>query len=107
MGSMQVVESYLEFTTETGEEYQDGWLPTLDVSLKIDHNTNKVWFRFYEKETTTKRTVQKQTAMNENSKVQVVTNDLVRRLLNTYEAQGGRSVWKETLEQWLLPGTVM
>ena len=75
MGSMQVVEDYLSFTTETGEEYEDGWLPTLDVSLKVDHLKNRIMFKFYEKATTTKRTVQKATTMNENSKIQVVANE--------------------------------
>ena len=31
------------------------------------------------------RTVQAKTAMNENSKIQIVSNDMVRRLLNTME----------------------
>ena len=85
--SMQVVEEYLEFTTEVGSDYANGWLPTLDVELRVNHQ-NQVEFRFFEKSTTSKRTVQSSTAMNENSKVQVVTNDLVRRLLNTSQDMG-------------------
>ena len=65
-----------------GNDFANGWLPTLDVELSVDHS-NRVLFRFYEKETTNKMTVQRKTAMNENSKIQIVTNDLIRRLLNT------------------------
>ena len=94
MESMKVVENFLDFTAEIGDDFQDGWLPTLDVSLKVDHQTNQVLFRFYEKETTNKRTVQRQTAMNENCKIQVVSNDLVRRLQNTCETLGAEEYTK-------------
>ena len=45
-------------------------------------------FKFYEKETTSKRTVQKRTAMEQNTKIQIVSNDLVRRMCNTMEELG-------------------
>ena len=88
MASMQVVEEFLEFTTEVGDEYDSGWLPTLDVELKVDHK-NIVQFRFFEKKTTSKTT-----AMNENNKIQVVSNDLVRRLLNTSQVMGAKEFRK-------------
>ena len=36
--SFQNIEDYLQFTVEIGEdpEFSDGWLPTLDTSIKID-----------------------------------------------------------------------
>ena len=80
-GSLGVVEEFLSFTTETGDDYSDGWLPTLDCSLKED-KSNKILYRFFEKETASRRTVQKTTAMNEDTKVQVLSNDLLRRLMN-------------------------
>ena len=98
MGSMQVVEDYLKFTTETGDDFEDGWLPTLDVALSVDH-TNRVNFRFFEKKTTTIRTVQKATAMNENSKQQVVSNDLIRRLLNTSQNMGATE-FRKVVDQY-------
>ena len=49
-GTMQGVEEYLEFTVESGEEFTDGWLPTLDLSLKVGED-NKIQYRFFEKDT--------------------------------------------------------
>ena len=82
--SMRGVMSYLTFTYESGQDYQDGWLPTLDTSLLVDQD-NKVLYKYFEKPTTTNTTILKTTAMAENPKVQCLTNDLVRRLLNTKE----------------------
>ena len=81
---MNEVESFLEFTTESSEDFEDGWLATLDTSLKVDHN-NQVLFRYWEKPTNTNRVVQKRTAMGENLKVQILTAEVIRRLANTAE----------------------
>ena len=83
-GSMQGVLSFLRFTTEVGEEFAEGWLPTLDVSLKVDGN-GKVGWKFYEKPTTSETTVQCRSAMGATTKAQILANDMVRRLLNTGE----------------------
>ena len=85
--SMMGVKDYLSFTVESGEEYEGGWLPTLDVSLRVEKD-NSVQFKFYEKATCSKKTVQKDSAMEENSKIQTVSNDLVRRLSNTRGSMG-------------------
>ena len=82
--SMEGVETYLKSTMESGEEFEGGWLPTLDTSLKVGGD-NMIKFKFYEKETASKRTVQRRTAMEQNSKLQIVSNDLVRRMCNTME----------------------
>ena len=39
-GTMQGLEEYLVFTMETGEEFVDNCLPTLDTSLRVDDNIN-------------------------------------------------------------------
>ena len=82
--SMVGVAEYLKFTYETGADYNDGWLPTLDTSLMVDPS-NQVLYRYYEKPTTTNTTIRQATAMSENSKLQSLSQDLVRRLLNTKE----------------------
>ena len=46
-------------------------------------NTNVISYRYYEKPTTTNTMVQKRSALEENSKAQILSNDLVRRLGNT------------------------
>ena len=92
-GTMVGVESYLEFTVESGEEFEGGWLPTLDTNLRVGGD-NLVQFKFYEKTTCSKKTVQKTSAMEENSKIQTVSNDLVRRLGNTRESMGAVEMCK-------------
>ena len=84
------VEPYLEFTTETVDDFPDKWLPTLDTCLQVDRE-NIVQFRFFEKPTSSNITVQKRTAMGENAKIQVVSNDLLRRLLNNSERLGAEA----------------
>ena len=86
-GTLEGVEEFLEFTVETGEDFEDMWLPTLDVSLFVDRS-NKVLHRFFEKPTSSNITVQRRTAMAEDAKVQIVSNDLIRRLLNNSEELG-------------------
>ena len=49
---------------------------------------NKIELKCHEKETTTRRTVQKRRAMEENIKIKIVSNDLVRRLSNSMEEVG-------------------
>ena len=72
---------------ETGEDYQDMWLPTLDTRLKVGED-NRVLHGFYEKPTSSNLTVQRRTAMGEDAKIQVLSNDLVRRLKNNSEELG-------------------
>ena len=42
-------------------------------------------FKFYEKPVGAIRTIQKRTAMAENAKIQILGNDMIRRLLNCSE----------------------
>ena len=80
VGTLGMVEDFLKFTVETGEDF-DGWLPTLDTSLKVGDN-NVIKFKFYEKPVGAEQTVQQRSAMGEDSKVQILSNDLIRRLSN-------------------------
>ena len=84
--SLQGVHSFLKFTIEVGEGAGE-WLPTLDMMMRVEEN-NMVSFKYYEKPTTSNTMVQKRTALGENSKNQILANDLMRRLGNTDERQG-------------------
>ena len=79
--SMQEVFHFLKFTTEVGEE-EGGWLPTLDLKIRVEES-NQVSFSYYEKPTVTNVMVQRRSAMEENNKIQILVNDMVRRLANT------------------------
>ena len=90
LGTLEGVEEFLTFTMETGEDFGDNWLPTLDTSLHVNQN-NQVLYRFYEKPTASNVTVQRRTAMGEDALIQTLSNDLVRRLQNNSEEQGASS----------------
>ena len=90
LGSLNQVDQSLKFTMEVGEDFDDLWLPTLDTKMLVD-GSNKVQFGFYEKPTSSNMTVQRRSAMGEDAKVQIVSNDLVRRLMNNAEELGKES----------------
>ena len=84
MGTMGNIEGYLGFTAETEEDFLDGWLPTLDTALRVT-DQNQVAFKFWEKPTNCNRTLHMRTAMGENQKIQILTQEMIRRLANTKE----------------------
>ena len=88
---------FLKFTTEVGEG-EGGWLPTLDTQLRVEDN-NIISYRFYEKPTTTNTMVPKRSALNENSKVQILANDLIRRLSHTDVRQDQKTT-EEVIDQF-------
>ena len=70
-------------------------------------SSNIISYRYYEKPTTTNTMVQKRTALNENLKKQILSNDLVRRLANTDDRQpdaGKQSVLEQFAKKALTSG---
>ena len=87
-------------------EQFNGWLPTLDTCIRVEEN-NEINYKYYEKETCSKITVQNKTEMNENSKIQIISNYLIRRLLNTREELGEEykmAVVEQYTTKWLFKG---
>ena len=84
LGTMKGLYGFLEFTTEAEEDFAGSWLPTLDTKLRVMPN-NQVDYCFYEKPTTSPVTVRKESALEENSKVQILSNNLIRMYYNTRE----------------------
>ena len=72
---------------ETSDDSPTGWLATLDTELRVTAN-NIVDYNFYEKPMSSNVTVQRMSAMEENSKMKTLSNDLIRRLLKTSERLG-------------------
>ena len=81
---MKGVETFLDFTVESGEDFEGGWLPTLDVNLKVGSD-NVIMYKFFAKEICSSITVQKRAVMEENKKIKILANDLMRRLNNSME----------------------
>ena len=80
-GSMVGVTRCLKFTAETHEDFDDGWLPTLDFKLRINA-ANIIEYSFFEKPTASNRCLQEDTALNQNSLIMALSNEVGRRLDN-------------------------
>ena len=62
------LEEYLRFTMETKDDFENGWLPTLDTELKVTPS-NTIMYRFFEKPTNPNTVLHSRTAMAEDSKI--------------------------------------
>ena len=75
------VVEYLTFTTEDQLDYDNLKLPTLDCQLWVQDE--KIYYEFYEKPQVPNRVLQYGTALSSNSLEASLTQEGVRRLLNT------------------------
>ena len=82
--SLKGLVSCLDFTTETHEDFPESWLPTLDLSIKVNEQ-NQVQYKFFEKPTASKLCLQADTALGQNCLVQSLAQDTIRRMLNCSE----------------------
>ena len=78
-GSMQGLTQCLAFITETSEDFADGWLPTLDFKIRVN-SKNIIQYSFFEKPTASNRCLQADTALNQNSLIRSLSNEVGRRL---------------------------
>ena len=78
-GSMGGLTQCLKFTTETSEEFADGWLPTLGFKLRVSQENN-IQYCFFEKPTAPNRCLQAETALNHNSMMKSLANEVERRM---------------------------
>ena len=74
----------IKFTVESRMDHDGVWLPTLDVSLAVTAE-NRVTFKYYEKDVSTNTVLHQRTAMEDNAKMQILAQEMSRRMLNTSE----------------------
>jgi hypothetical protein len=77
--SMQGLTKCLSFTVETCEDFSNGWLPTLDFQIRVTES-NIIEYSFYEKPTAPNRCLQADTALNQNSLMRCLSNEVGMRL---------------------------
>ena len=92
-GTMKDVLQGLEMTMETREDFDGKWLPTLDVSLAMSER-NRLMFKHFEKPTSSNLTMQSRSAMEQNTKIGIMGNEVIRRLLNSGGAIGNNERWE-------------
>ena len=71
----------LDFTIKTSEDFSDGWLPTLHISMRVSF-MNQIDYQFYEKRLPSKMCLQSYTGLAQNGLVKSLVKDIIRRMLN-------------------------
>ena len=74
----------IKFTVESRLDHDGVWLPTLDVSLSVTSDS-RIRFKYYEKEVSTNTVIHQRTALEDNTKMQILSQEMSRRMLNTSE----------------------
>ena len=77
---------FLNFTIELAEDFEDGYLPTMDTKLRVSLNSI-VTYIFYEKPTAANVMVQRTAALGESLKVRILVREVLRRMINTSERE--------------------
>ena len=71
----------LKFTIEDQTEFSNGWVPTLDMEWKMD-STSIIRYRDFDKPMKRPTVIAATSAIPENTKNAILTQELVRKLLN-------------------------
>ena len=87
---MNDTHAFLNFTSETSEDFADNHLPTLHFALWVGED-NLTRYEFWEKPTTINQVLHAQTALSENTKMQSLSNEVIRRMRNTSELLDNRT----------------
>ena len=80
--SMSNITDCLSFTVESEEDFESAWLPTLDMSLRVNKH-NIIQYMFFEKPTSSSVCLQADTALSQNGLVQSLVEEVKRRMLTT------------------------
>ena len=71
----------LEFTAETSHDFESGRLPTLDFELWLE-NDGELNHSYFQKPMKTPYVIMKRSAVAQHQKVQILSNEVIRRLSN-------------------------
>ena len=83
--SFEAVFDFLKFTTEDGNEYSDGMLPTLDFKT-LTMSDGIIKFEFFQKAMENNRVLDRTTALSKGTIFSALRQNMVRRLLNTSQS---------------------
>ena len=85
---MESINPDLKFTIELEKDFQDKKLPTLDTNIwfsRPEAGAPGVQYEFFEKSMNSKFCILEKSAMAYENKLSILSNEVVRRLLNTSE----------------------
>ena len=78
---MNSVNPDLKFTVECAEDFKENRLPTLDLYVWVDDD-GILRFSYFEKPMKTQLVLMRRSAMGETQRMDILSNELVRRLSN-------------------------
>ena len=97
ISSMNTVLSFLVFTLEISEDFEENKLPTLDIKLWIG-KSNIILYEFFSKPMAANAVVMEKSALSTSVKTATLTEEIVRRLKHTSQRLECSSML-ETLEE--------
>ena len=74
----------MKFTVETADDFETGFLPTLDMQIRMLSN-GEIIYKFYEKPMANQLCILESAAMAQEAKASILVQEVCRRLLNTSE----------------------
>ena len=83
--AMNDINPDVQFTAETAEDFVSGWLPTLDLDLKMVKDC--ISHTYYQKPMRTPLLVMENSAMGSQQKNNIMSNEVMRRLFNVGKNQ--------------------
>ena len=78
--------SFLKFTIELEEDFEEGYLPTLDIQIRVLEDGTTT-YKYFEKPTNSNVMIQRRAALGESSKVSTLVQEIIRRMVNTSELE--------------------
>ena len=97
--AMNMINSDLKFTTESQEDYENERLPTLDFEMWLEPDGIK--HSYYQKPMKTPLVLMERSAMAFQQKIQILTNELNRRLSNILIDEIPKSEINIKIEQYI------
>ena len=101
-GIANSISPMIQLTVETPCNFKDGYMPVLDIKVKINEKeTNRVDFEFYEKPTKNSKVILADSALSFSKKRTILTQEVLRRLRNT-KVELGPDIQKKHLNLLML-----
>ena len=96
--AMNSINEDLEFTVESQEEFENEQLPTLDFTLWINE-IGELNHTYYQKPMKTPLVLMARSAMSSQQKVQILSNELTRRIFNINQENNGLEEYKKVINR--------
>ena len=97
--AMNSINKNLQFTVESEDDYEDKKLPTLDFKIWQEKD-GKINHTYYQKEMKSPYLIMARSAAPQTQKIQILSNELTRRLLNINRQEIGQEEYNKVVDQF-------